>query len=114
MLRNFKVSCMDIRDAAQSIGEYIDGLEFTGFRTSKLHHDAVIRQFMVLGEAANRIPKDVRAQHPEVDWSKIIGMRHRLVHGYDKISLQTVWHTAVNFAPKVLQQFEKILHDMGV
>lgn len=112
MLHEFRVSCIDIRNAALTIMEHTAGLDFAGFKASKLHRDAVIRQFTVLGEAASRVGKVVREQHPQVQWVKMIGMRNALIHGYDKIRLETVWHTAVRFVPQVVEQFEQILQEM--
>lgn len=44
-----------------------------------------------IGEAANRLPAEFHSRHPSVAWSNIIGMRHRLVHGYDSVDLDRVW-----------------------
>src|SRR5438874_3187556 len=109
MLRVFRVSCIDIRDAAATIIEYIAGLDWPAFARSKLHQDAVIREFLVIGEAANRIPEKVRNQYGHILWHKMIGMRNRMVHGYDQISLETVWHTASHFIPEVKRQFDELL-----
>jgi len=52
---------------------------------SRLHALALVRLIEIVGEAANRVSKARRKRHPEIPWSQIIGMRNRLVHGYDAI-----------------------------
>lgn len=44
--------------------------------------DAVIRNIQVLGEAANRVSKAFRENHPTIEWMRIIRTRHILVRDY--------------------------------
>lgn len=54
-----------------------------------------------VGEAANRVPDDRRAAHPEVPWRSIVGMRNRLVHDYDMIDYDLVWEVIVRHIPEI-------------
>lgn len=45
------------------------------------------RALEIIGEAANRVPRDVQAQLPQIPWAAIIAMRNILIHGYDTIDL---------------------------
>lgn len=56
----------------------------------RILRDAVIRNFEIVGEAATRVPAEVRDRHPEIPWSKIIGFRNVLIHGYRGLDLQIV------------------------
>jgi len=40
--------------------------------------------------------------HPEIPWSEVIGMRHRLVHGYFEVDLQKVWDTVHRDLPLLI------------
>lgn len=53
--------------------------------------DAVIRNFEIIGEAANRVSEDFKAGHPEIEWRRIIGLRNRVIHEYFGIDYETVW-----------------------
>ena len=53
--------------------------------------DAVVRNLEIIGEASNRLPEDFKSKHAEIEWHKIIGMRHRIVHDYFGIDLELVW-----------------------
>lgn len=53
---------------------------------------SLVRLLEIVGEAANRVPRDVQAHYKDVPWPAIIGLRNRLIHGYDAVDLEVVWH----------------------
>jgi uncharacterized protein with HEPN domain len=69
----------------------------------------VVRLLEVLGEAATRIPLDVRARYPQIQWTQIVGMRNRLVHAYDFIDFNTIWKTLTVDLQPLIAQLESIL-----
>ena len=63
--------------------------------------DAVIRNFEVIGEAAKRVPDWYRVQHPSIPWKLMSGFRDVLIHAYDSIDPERVWHAASVDLPPV-------------
>ena len=61
-----------------------------------------------MGEAAARISEPFREQHPDLPWRQVIGMRNRLIHGYDDIVLSVVWEVIQNDLPKLIQALEPL------
>jgi len=51
----------------------------------------VVRNLEIIGKAANRLPRDFKTQHSGIEWPKIIGLRHRIVHDYFNIDVEMVW-----------------------
>jgi uncharacterized protein with HEPN domain len=82
---------LDMWLAARDAREFVAGLDEAAFMASRLHQNAVIRSLEVVGEAAGKVSQAVRAAHPELAWREIIGMRHRLIHGYAEIRVDLVW-----------------------
>ena len=74
---------------------------------------ALERVVTVVGEAAARLSTEFRESHPEVPWPLMIGMRNRLVHGYDDVALATLWETASQSLPALVSQLDAILGDGG-
>jgi uncharacterized protein with HEPN domain len=52
------------------------------FMHTKMIQDAVIRKLEIFGESVINIPVEFRAQHPEILWKKIVGMRNIFIHVY--------------------------------
>ncbi|MBI1794387.1 MAG: DUF86 domain-containing protein [Chloroflexi bacterium] len=70
---------------------------------------ALTRLIEIIGEAANRVPKEFQENHPEIPWPQIIGMRNRLIHGYDEVDFDFLWSVVKNDLPKLIAQLENIL-----
>ena len=57
----------DIIESAKKILIYTDGLSFEQFLADSRTVDAVIRNFEIIGGAANRLPEEIKDQHPNID-----------------------------------------------
>jgi uncharacterized protein with HEPN domain len=73
---------------------------------------ALTRLVAIVGEAANRVPATTREVKPEIPWSQIIGMRNRLVHGYDVIDLDLLWDTVTSDLPPLITALQESVKDM--
>ena len=81
--------------AAQDAQAFVKGLDEAAFLASPLHQNATIRTLEVIGEAAGKVSVATRTAHSEIPWREIMGMRHRLIHGYADVRLDLVWVVAV-------------------
>ncbi|HZA54407.1 MAG TPA: DUF86 domain-containing protein [Candidatus Udaeobacter sp.] len=81
----------DIWEAIEKIQRYVAGLDHDAFIKDDKTIDSVVRNLEIIGEAANRLPEDFRAQHIEIEWRRIIGLRNRIVHDYFNIDVEIVW-----------------------
>lgn len=63
----------------------------------------------IVGEAANRVSPTTQQRHPEIPWPQIIGMRNRLIHGYDVVNLNILWDTITNELPLLIEQLQAIV-----
>ena len=66
----------DILDAVNKIKKYTVGLNYESFIADSKTLDAVIRNFEIIGEAANRLPFEFKEKHETIDWFRIIGFRN--------------------------------------
>ena len=78
------------------------GLDQQAFVASGLVYDATLRNLELIGEAATRVPDDVRAAHPQVPWRLMVATRNRLIHGYLGIDNDTLWSIVVSDVPALL------------
>ena len=56
-------------------------------------------RLQVIGEAASKLPLAAKQSHPEIDWEKITGLRHLIVHEYWRIDLNRVWDIVTRDIP---------------
>jgi uncharacterized protein with HEPN domain len=100
-----------ILDAIAKIQRYTTGLTETSFVANSMAVDAVIRNFLVIGEATRHVPPDIQARYPEVPWALMQGMRNVLVHDYDAVKLDVVWRTVQEKLPPLVDPLRKILQE---
>lgn len=88
----------DILEAIEQIRERLPATEEELGR-SRLLQVWVVYHLQVIGEAANNLSPGFIAEHPEIPWRRIIGLRHALVHQYFGIDLDAIWSIAVDDLP---------------
>jgi uncharacterized protein with HEPN domain len=96
----------DILDAIAKIESYISGVSYNELCQRPMTIDAVIRNFEVIGEAANKIPANIRNKYPHVEWRQTIGFRNVLIHNYFEIDVESVWETIKKNLPVLKRHIE--------
>ena len=69
------------------------------FRADERTIDAVLRNLQVIGEAAKKLPNDVRAAMSDIDWKRIAGLRDIVTHEYFAVDADIVWDIVENKVP---------------
>ena len=105
---NDEVVRQDIINAGKLILEFIDGFEKKTFVNDRKTRSAVLYQLTVVGEAVKRLSKEFRAQHAQIPWALMAGMRDHLIHGYDLVDWDEVWQTARKDIPDLLRKIEQL------
>jgi len=70
---------------------------------------ALVRLLEVVGEAAGRVTKSTQDTLAGIPWSEVIGLRNRLIHGYDSVDLDILWEIVTHDLPLLTAQLEKFL-----
>ena len=85
-----RVLLAHMRDCLDRIGEYTH-FERTGFDTSRLVQDAVIRNLQTLAESSQRLSVEIKGTEPQIPWRELSGFRNVIVHGYLGVDLGAAW-----------------------
>ena len=97
-----------IRFTERALG-YTQGLDQAGFVAQAMTYDATVRNIELIGEAASRIPEDMRQAHPMIPWRKIIATRNRLLHGYLGIDDDVLWSIIQTDLPDLLSALRMVM-----
>ena len=100
----------DMLESARKIKRYTLGCTFEDFLNDDKTADAVIRNFEIIGEAANRIDSDFRISQPQLEWTRIRGFRNRIVHEYFGIDYQIVWTIIEDDLSELIENLNEILN----
>lgn len=99
----------DILESIVSIENYLEGInEFSQYQSYKMLRRAVEREFEIIGEALNKLHQ----VSPDIDISskqKIVAMRNRVIHGYDKVDDEIVWGVILKHLPILKKEVTLLL-----
>lgn len=82
---------------------------FEEFSTDETLRRAFVRSLEIIGEAAKKVPNDLRAQHPAIEWRSMAKMRDRLIHDYFGVDYELVWDVVQMRIPQLRLQIASIL-----
>ncbi len=91
MSRDYCLYLDDMIEAVARIREYVTGMEETGFSEDRRTQDAVVRNLEIIGEAAGKLPEEVRQVATGVEWRKLTALRNILAHEYFGVHLPIIW-----------------------
>ncbi len=92
--------------------KYTADLNEDEFLRDEILKRAIVREFEVLGEAANYISKDVQTKYDNIEWTKIISLRNRLIHEYLDVNYRTVWEIVEEEINNLKENVEIILLEL--
>lgn len=107
-MRNDPERLRDILEAILQIQKYA-GRGKKAFDGEELIRNWMVHHLFIIGEAARALTPEFRTHHPGVPWSKIIGMRHILVHDYFQIDADIVWSVIEKDLPDLKTRIGEIL-----
>ena len=109
MLKDDGIRLKHMLDAAKEAIAISKGKSRWDFRKERLLNLSLVRLVEIVGEAAHKITPEFRDKHPQIPWMLIIGMRNRLIHGYDDIDFDILYKTVTEELPQLSSQLEKIV-----
>jgi uncharacterized protein with HEPN domain len=102
-----------LRDALRScraISRYTAGLDLAAYERDDMVQDAVERRLGIIDEALNRaasLEPALAEQLPE--FRQIVGLRNRVIHGYDDVNADIVWNMVEHMLPSLQTRLVDLL-----
>jgi uncharacterized protein with HEPN domain len=101
----------DMLEAMSKATQFVEGMSFDQFSTDDKTMFAVIRALEIVGEAAKKIPPEVRALRQDIPWREIAGMRDKLTHDYFGVNVSVIWKTVGEDIPLLREGIRSLLHE---
>jgi uncharacterized protein with HEPN domain len=106
--REWRFYLTDMLSFARKVAAYTEGLDQEDFVSSGLTYDATLRNLELIGEAATKIPSEVKEENPEIPWRQVIATRNRLIHAYLGIDDDIIWSIIEADIPKLIEDLENL------
>ncbi len=113
MPREADLYLSDIAEARRRIRTYVAGLDHAGFADDTRTTDAVLRNLGIIGEAAKKLPPEMRAGVPEIPWGDVAGLRDILAHAYFRVDLSLIWDIVQNELPTLDSAVQRLRDRAG-
>lgn len=92
----------DMLTYSNEIIDIIKDENHASFLSNRVKRLAVERLIEIIGEAANHISEEVINKNDDIPWSKIIGLRNKIVHDYGEILTDRIWLIASKAIPELI------------
>jgi len=109
MHKGYKLYLEDILESVNNIFTYTGDISYENLIQDRMRIDAVVRNFTIIGEAANNIPQEMRDKYPIIEWRKIIDFRNVIVHDYFGIDYEILWDIIKHKLPELQNGIKTIL-----
>jgi uncharacterized protein with HEPN domain len=94
MNKDPKIFVLHILECIEIIEGYVCKIGKDEFLKTIQIQDSIIRRIEIIGEAVKHIPVDIKANHTNIVWDHIVGMRNILIHDYWGVDLDLTWKVA--------------------
>lgn len=103
------VSLRQVLDHAHEAMEMARSRSRKNLDEDRMFSLAMTRLLEIIGEAAGRVAPATRGRIPDVPWEDVVGMRNRIIHGYDVVDLNIVWDVVQLDLPPLATAIEAYL-----
>ncbi len=110
--RDDVVRLRDMLDAAEAAVRVLGAHSAAELESTEVLALAVPHAVEIVGEAASRVSRPFCEAHPEIPWSEVTGMRHRIVHDYFAVDYQRLWDTVRGDLPPLVAQLRRLLAEV--
>jgi len=78
----------------------------------KSFRGAVIHQFLIIAEAANKVSREYQHSRPGIPWRGMTGMRNKLIHDYFRVDADEIWKTICDDPPALKRMLEEEIYQI--
>jgi uncharacterized protein with HEPN domain len=99
----------DILHNIELAENFMAGLDYAAFHSDKLRVYAIIRCLEIISEASRRLPEELKANHPLIEWKEMAAAGNIYPHEYEDVAERRVWSTVQRALPPLRAVVEREL-----
>jgi uncharacterized protein with HEPN domain len=107
--RTWQQRVQDVLEAIASIQRYTLDKTIEDFYSDGTLLQAVLYNFVIIGEATRHIPVEIQSRYPHIPWRFMIDMRNVVAHEYFQVESRRVWETIQEDLPPLPPQLQELL-----
>ena len=100
---------LEMLEAARTARSFQGESSEAEFHSNPILQSAVMMQFIVIGENANKVSASFREEHPEIPWKAMYGMRNVIAHAYGIVNLEIVWTALTEGIPPLIRALDAVV-----
>lgn len=89
--------------------EHTKGKTYEQVESDPVLIDSIMFRLIQIAENSDRLTPAFKAEHSDLSWRELKGMRNRIVHDYGIIDLTIIYDTVINGIPEMYSQLEKLI-----
>jgi uncharacterized protein with HEPN domain len=103
----------DILEAIEDIEKLLHGVDSQKFNDDRILRFATERLLEIACEASRRLPDDVKAAAPDIDWRRMIDFGNVLRHAYHATDVGRIWDIVQNYLPPLKSFVQRRIEASG-
>lgn len=112
MSKDPQILLQHILESVDILQAYLAQVDKEEFLSSTEKQDSAERRLQIIGEAIVQLPQEFKDKYPDIAWSKVAGLRNRLVHEYFDIDHGLIWNILDGALPAFEKQIRKLADTM--
>jgi uncharacterized protein with HEPN domain len=105
---------LDIRDAAREALAFVEGVRYHEFVNNRGLVLIIQKEIEIMGEISKHVSDEFKAEHPDVPFRMMAGMRDVLVHDYAEVKYERIWTVVTDHLEPLVKQLTELLRELGV
>jgi uncharacterized protein with HEPN domain len=100
-----------ILDEADYLLAHSRNLKKDDFLQDETLKRSFVRSLEIIGEATKNLPASFKAEHSQVSWRSMAGMRDKLIHNYFGVDYDIVWDAIIHEIPDLKVKISQIMDE---
>ncbi|MCK5848534.1 MAG: DUF86 domain-containing protein [Caldisericia bacterium] len=111
MRKRTRTALEKMRNYAQKVIYYTQEMDYMTFSNDTKTLEACVFNLSQIGELVQYLDPSFKQEHIKINWQGVKGLRNRIVHDYEGLQVNIIWHLIVEDLPELFKLIETVLKE---